>query len=237
MMVAAGNFLFRYRNALFPFACLLMLLPGRALFDDKPLVAAAVGALVAGAGQFIRAVTIGLRYIVRGGRSGRVYADDLVTEGVYALCRNPMYVGNVLIVIGVAIASNSLSTLAFAVPMVLFVYSAIVAAEEQFLAGKFGPSFRAYCDSVPRWLPRLADLRSQPAADSFHWRRLIVKEYGTPFGWVNAICLVAIYNLWRNGTLPTQLPALQALVSLMVLATMLWATALILKRKRLVVAD
>ena len=107
MRVVIGNFLFRHRNALFPFACVLLLLPGPPLFAN-PFAAVGVGAVVATMGQLVRVATIGLRYIVRGGRGGRVYADDLVTDGMYRLCRNPMYVGNVLLVIGLAMAANSL---------------------------------------------------------------------------------------------------------------------------------
>ena len=120
-MVALGRFLFRYRNIIFPFLCLLVLLPGPRLFEN-PLMAACVGAAFAILGQLVRAGTIGLRYIVRGGRGGRVYADDLVTEGIYSHCRNPMYVGNILIVIGVALASNSLTTLLVALPLVVLAY-------------------------------------------------------------------------------------------------------------------
>ena len=74
MLITIGNFLFRYRNALFPLTFVLLLLPGPDLFAD-PLQAALLGALVAALGQLVRALTIGLDYIVRGGRRGKVYAD------------------------------------------------------------------------------------------------------------------------------------------------------------------
>src|SRR6185295_19248290 len=115
-MVAIGNFLFRYRNALFPLTAILLLLPGPDLFDD-PLQAAMLGALVAALGQLVRALTIGLDYIVRGGRQGKVYAERLVISGIYAHTRNPMYVGNITIVAGLALASNSWPTLLVALPL------------------------------------------------------------------------------------------------------------------------
>ena len=93
----------------------------------------------------MRAGTIGLVYIIRGGKNRRVYAKDLVTEGVYAHSRNPMYVGNVLILSGVAITSNCWTTVLVAMPVTAFVYRAIVAAEENYLRGKFGPAFDDYC--------------------------------------------------------------------------------------------
>ncbi|HZD52392.1 MAG TPA: isoprenylcysteine carboxylmethyltransferase family protein [Woeseiaceae bacterium] len=235
-MAAIGEFLFRYRNALFPFAYALLLLPGPRLFGN-PMSAAAIGALAAVAGQLVRVLTIGLRYIVRGGRGGRVYADDLVTEGVYGLCRNPMYTGNMLLVTGLAIASNSFVTLMTAVPLVVFAYSAIVAAEEAYLRNKFGAAFDAYCQDVPRWLPDIAAARQALATGTFHWRRVIVKEYGTPFGWINALCLVALYNLWRRDALWSYRTVAQGLLVTMGLVTMLWLAARILKKTRRVVAD
>jgi protein-S-isoprenylcysteine O-methyltransferase Ste14 len=234
-MIAFGNFLFRYRNSLFPLTCALLLLPGTKLFE-RPLLAAGIGAVIALAGQIVRVVTIGLTYIVRGGRGGQVYAEDLVTEGVYALCRNPMYVGNVLLVVGIAVASNSVITLFCALPLVLFAYSAIVAAEEHYLRRKFGTGFETYCRDVPRWLPRLSALRQAFASGTFHWRRVIVKEYGTPFGWINVLCAITLYRLWLQDRHDFDASA-QLLILAMVSTTMLWAAARVLKKTKRLVAD
>lgn len=67
MMVRIGNFLFHYRNGLFPLAYLLLFVQGRRVFEED-WVAAAGGFAVAMAGQILRVVTIGLAYIIRGGR-------------------------------------------------------------------------------------------------------------------------------------------------------------------------
>src|SRR4026208_1568347 len=98
MIVRIGNFLFHYRNGLFPAAYLLLVFPSRALFENYRL-ALALGFFIAFAGQLIRALTIGLEYIVRGGRNRQVYADKLVQGGVFAHCRNPLYLGNYLILL------------------------------------------------------------------------------------------------------------------------------------------
>ena len=235
-MVALGRFLFRYRNAIFPFACLLVLLPGPAVFDD-PVRAAWVGAAVALLGQLVRAGTIGLRYIVRGGRGGRVYADDLVTEGIYSHCRNPMYVGNVLITLGVALASNSLTTLVVALPLVALAYAAITAAEEQFLREKFGAAFEAYCRDVPRWLPRLRGLGTTLSQSQFHWRRLLVKEYGTPFGWIGVLILATLYNLSHDGWEASELHTASTLLQILSAVAALWLIVWLLKKTHVVVAD
>ena len=78
-------------------------------------------------------VTIGLAYIIRGGKNKKVYAEDLVTTGIFAHCRNPLYVGNILMLAGVGILSNSLLYVVIMIPFFLFVYQAIVLAEENFL--------------------------------------------------------------------------------------------------------
>jgi protein-S-isoprenylcysteine O-methyltransferase Ste14 len=236
MLTAAGNFLFRYRNSLFPVACVLLFLPGPDPFAD-PLQAAAVGAVVAALGQLVRAATIGLRYVIRGGRGRRVYAEDLVTEGIYSHTRNPMYVGNLLIMIGVAIASNSWATIAVAVPLGLFMYASIVAAEEDYLEQRFGAAFTAYCRDVPRWLPRLKGLGATLRSMQFHWRRVIVKEYGTPFGWILVLVLIALYNLWMSGQWNVRREEIQRLEIILGVTVFVWIIAFSLKRTRTLVAD
>lgn len=236
MMVSIGDFMFRHRNAIFPVLCLLLLMPGPPIVED-PLLAALIGALIAAVGQGTRIATIGLRYIVRGGRDRRVYAEDLVTEGLYAACRNPMYVGNLLIVAGLGFASNAAVSFVTLVALALFAYVAIVAAEERFLHKKFGASYDAYCRDVPRWLPRPGALRTGVAGHEFHWRRVVVKEYGTPFGWVSVMCLIVLYNLWRADALRDDEAAVRLLLASMILVAALWATARVLKKTRRLVAD
>lgn len=236
-LVRAGNFWFHWRNTLFPFAFLLVFLPGPRLFDS-PVTAALVGFAVAGLGQFVRAFTIGFKYVIRGGRNRRVYAEDLVTDGLYHHVRNPMYVGNLLILFGVAFASNSWGCVLVAVPLFLFIYSAIVAAEENFLRNKFGAGFDAFCRDVPRWIPRLAGLGETLGGMKFHWKRVIVKEYGTPLGWVCGVCILAIWNLWYpDHSLAGEDELVQDFLIVMGTMVFLWAVALYLKKSRTLVAD
>ena len=113
-MVTIGNFFFRFRNVLSIFLYLLLFLPSPMLFKPEhfgekyylfPII---LGVLVTFSGEIIRGITIGLAYIISGGRDRRVYAEKLVTEGIFKHCRNPLYVGNILMLLGVGILSNSL---------------------------------------------------------------------------------------------------------------------------------
>jgi protein-S-isoprenylcysteine O-methyltransferase Ste14 len=231
-MVAIGNFLFRWRNTIFPWLFVLLLLPGPRLFAN-PWHALVLSVLVTGLGQTIRALTIGLRYIKRGGRGGKVYANDLVTEGIYGHVRNPMYVGNVLICLGVAIASNERIVTALAVPLAAFAYAAIVAAEEHYLRGKFGPAYEAYCRDVPAWIPNLRGLGDTLSGMTFNWRRVVLKEFGTPWGWISAIGALTLLNLWRSSSFETNMPLVGTILAVMAIATALWALVMTLKSRRI----
>jgi protein-S-isoprenylcysteine O-methyltransferase Ste14 len=235
-LVKAGNFWFHWRNALFPFAFLLVFVPGPQLFES-PLVAAALGLVVAGLGQSIRAATIGFKYVIRGGRNRRVYAEDLVTDGLYRQCRNPMYVGNLLILFGVTIASNSWGCALTAVPLFLFIYVAIVAAEEDFLRRKFGAAYEQYSADVPRWLPRLRGLRESVRGLEFRWKRVVLKEYGTPLGWIVGISVLALYHLHQDGSFDGDWLYVYEFEDLIAVALIGWAISLYLKRSRKLVAD
>ena len=221
---------------MFPVACLPLLLQGPEPFDDT-MVATLLGMVVAALGQFVRAVTIGFRYVIRGGRGKKVYAEDLVTDGVYGHVRNPMYVGNLLIVAGVAIAANSWATILVGVPLAVFMYICIVAAEEQYLLGRFGEAFKAYCQDVPRWLPKPAALFRSSEPMQFRWRRLLVKEYGTPFGWINVIFAVTLFNFWHDGEWHRRQIEIAAISWAFALTVVFWLTAWRLKRSRIIQAD
>lgn len=236
MMVAIGNFAFRFRNYLFPLALPLVLLPGPRLFEVYGR-AALLGLLVALAGQSVRGMTIALKYIIRGGRDRRVYAEDLVTDGLYAHCRNPMYLGNILMISGVAITSNSWWCVASVIPLFTFLYLAIIAAEQAYLERRFGDAFRAYCREVPALLPRFRGLAGTIGRMEFHWRRLLVKEYGTVFGWVSRWILVVAWNLWRLERLSLEDAAVQGLLAGFLAVLAFWMTVRRLKHRRLVVAD
>jgi len=78
-MVALGNFLYRTRLYVFPAACLLVFLPGPRIWQED-LVAAFLGLAIALTGQLIRAGTIGLVYIVRGGKIVQITKDQSLVQ-------------------------------------------------------------------------------------------------------------------------------------------------------------
>lgn len=198
-MIKIGNFFFKYRNWIFILFYAALFIPSWPLFSRErfgetyyvwPI---ALGLFITILGQLIRGLTIGLAYIVRGGKEGKPYAEGLVTEGIFNHCRNPLYVGNILMLLGVGILANSLVYTVIVMPMFLFIYQAIVLAEEHFLRGKFGSAFDDYCSRVNRWLPRLGGLRKTLYGMHFNWRRWILKEHTTQFIWLSGIIILLLF--------------------------------------------
>jgi protein-S-isoprenylcysteine O-methyltransferase Ste14 len=231
MMAGLGNFFFRFRTTLSPFLPLLLLLPGPAVFPD-PFVAALVGLAVAAGGQVVRGATIGLEYIVRGGRNHRVYADNLVTEGLFRHTRNPMYVGKFFMVLGAGIASNRWPSLIAITAAYAFMYQAVTLAEEAYLRAKFGAAFDEYCRNVPRWWPRLRGLAETFAKTRFNLTRVLAKEYSAPLGWTLPIVLIGIYNIHSTTDLAHRPFAVAALWSVLGCAFGFWVILGLMKKTR-----
>jgi protein-S-isoprenylcysteine O-methyltransferase Ste14 len=230
-MVALGNFLFRFRTTLSPFLPLLLLLPGGTVLPD-PFVAALIGLAVALLGQIVRGTTIGLEYIVRGGRNHRVYADTLVTEGLFRHTRNPMYVGKFLMVLGAAIASNHWPALLAFTGVYTLMYEAVTLAEEDYLRTKFGPAFDAYCRHVPRWWPKLSGLKETFQTTRFNWKRVLIKGYAEPLGWTLPIVLIGLWNIHKATGLAERPVAVAVLWTVLGVVAVISATLGILKKTR-----
>ncbi len=208
-LITCGNFFFRYRDTLFP---LFILFAVFLLKPTLPMGSAAannitdlIGVVITLTGQFLRIFTIGFKYIKRGGKNKKVYADSLVVDGVFAHCRNPMYVGNIMIFLGAAVIINSPLLYVIGIPLVGFVYGSIIAAEEKFLHDKFGAAYDIYRAKVPRLMPNLHGLRESLSGYTFQWRRVLVKEFVTfsvTLAGLIGLRIWTLYKIFGAGALP-----------------------------------
>jgi protein-S-isoprenylcysteine O-methyltransferase Ste14 len=76
----------------------------------------------------------------------------LVTTGIHARSRNPIYVAMFLIYTGIGLVANSGWIFLLFVPLALIIRYGVVAREEAYLERKFGDAYRAYTSRVRRWL-------------------------------------------------------------------------------------
>ncbi len=200
ILLASGNLFFRVRDALFPVIFIgLFLFTRPTLFFGNEFLdrfVVTLGVITALAGQCFRLSVIGFAYIKRGGKEGRVYADDLVIEGFYAHTRNPMYVANYLITVGLGLMYGSPWVYFFVIPFFSYVYLAIVTAEEIFLRSKFGPDYDEYCRKVNRFVPNFRGLKNSLKKFTYDWKKVIRKEYGTLFGTLFALVFIPLWKAW-----------------------------------------
>jgi protein-S-isoprenylcysteine O-methyltransferase Ste14 len=231
-----GRFVFRYRDYLTPAGLLLVLILTRpqAPFGSERLNTwlDLFGFLVAAVGQALRMTVIGYAYIQRGGANKQLSAPKLVAQGFYAHSRNPMYVGNTLLLVGLALIWNSFWTYGLALPIAVLGLLAITKSEERYLAQRFGAEYDDYCRSVPRFVPRLRGLRATMAPMRFDWRRVLRKEYGTTFAWLSgAFALMAWERIVRLGWDAAQ-PHLALLALLYLPVPVAWGIVRWLKKTR-----
>ena len=202
LLVRCGNWFFRYRDFAFPLVFVVLAVLTRPAFPlGNPYldyVVDALGLLVALGGQILRAAVIGLAYIRRGGKDKQIYASELVQEGFFRHSRNPLYLGNGLVLLGLILIHGAPIFLLLGGAFYLFSYIAITAAEEQFLYGKFGAEYLAYMRAVPRYIPRLAGLRETLQGMAFDVGRVVRKEYNSTFTWVTCAMALLVWEDFRN---------------------------------------
>ncbi len=101
----------------------------------------------------------GLRFwatLYIGGRK----SDVAVTEGPYSLCRHPLYLGTVLLVLSGALFLKSIVFAGALAVLAMAYFMFTVPAEEEYLSARLGDSYREYCKRVNRLWPSMRNFRT-----------------------------------------------------------------------------
>jgi protein-S-isoprenylcysteine O-methyltransferase Ste14 len=197
MLRRAGRVLFKWRS----FTPLLLLgvaipLLWRSRGPASPLWIFAGLALCLG-GQALRAWVLGQVPDGTSGQNEKLIALSLNTEGPYGLTRNPLYLGNLGITLGLCLIAHDIWLLCIAALLFALQYRAIIAAEEQFLRERFGPQYEVWSARVPRFWPRWADV---PGGRPWDFRRALRKEHNPAAAWI-AVALVLVGSDRLQGPL------------------------------------
>jgi protein-S-isoprenylcysteine O-methyltransferase Ste14 len=232
-----GEYFFRWRSYLPLFMAVLFipaLVQFRYPFADRGLdLAWDTGCLaVAFLGQVVRFFTVGF---VPRGTSGRntlaQVAEVLNTTGMYAVVRNPLYLGNLIIWFGLSLFMKSLW---FSTVIILFFtlfYERIIWREETFLREKFGDAFRQWADATPAIIPTFKNW--QPPSLPFSWKSAIVREYGTFFAIIATFTVLELLaGLFTYGKLTLEM----IWIKLFSGSAVLYLTVRYLKKKTKVLA-
>jgi protein-S-isoprenylcysteine O-methyltransferase Ste14 len=165
-----GAVLFRHRGWLpVPFLLVPLLAPGRPDAMNWLL-----GFVLIVLGEAIRLAGVAAAGTVTRRRSRTV--QRLVTYGIFAWMRNPLYVGNFLIWLGFIVISGVLWFIPVAIVLFTIEYTLIVRYEEGVLESIFGTEYLAYKSRTNRWFPR------PPGTDEdgeHHWGEAWKSEIST----------------------------------------------------------
>ena len=169
---AIGRLLFRLRSlTAIPFIVTVI------CFSRPTLTSALIGAIPLIFGEFLRLWAVG--YAGGATRSRTLgAASDLVTTGPYAHVRNPLYLGNLLLSLGVCVIANVYWMIIVLLIGYFIQYLPIIASEEAYLRDFCGTAYQTYYTAVPRFIPRLRSYAS-PSAHSFSFFRALKTEKRT----------------------------------------------------------
>jgi len=178
-----GGFLFKYRTW-FPvlFLGIPLLAPGHS--SPKSWL---VGGFLVIAGELIRLAGVAAAGHETRRRSRNV--GRLVTYGIFAWSRNPLYNGNFLVWMGFVVISGAMWFLPFAVLLFGIEYSLIVRYEEGVLETTFGREYLDYKNCTPRWLPQKP---KEPARGPHNWREAWRSEMSTLMQYGGLVLLIIL---------------------------------------------
>ena len=143
-----------------------------------------LGGAVAALGVFARAMA-----------SGHVKKNqELATTGPYAYCRNPLYLGSIVIAIGFAIAARDVWVAVGILVLFTAIYVPVIRSEEAFLRERFA-SYDDYAWRVPRLLPRTLWISGLTAGFS---RELYLqhREYNALIGAAAMLAALVVKTFW-----------------------------------------
>ena len=228
---ASGAWLFRWRSYL-PLLLLALLLwvvysvprpfaafINQTLWDMLCLFVALLG-------MAVRVATIGCTPRRTSGRNTQhQVADTLNVTGMYSIVRHPLYLGNLIIVLGIAsYAQLWWMTLLTLLAFTLY-YERIMFAEEAFLRNKFGATYEQWAATTPAWVPRLRQWRA--GSLRFSLRNVLKREYNGTFAIFAVLAVLnAVMTLSMNK--PLQLNSLWT--QLLIAAAAVWVVLRCLKR-------
>lgn len=202
--VRSGNRLFRWRSYL-PLVFLPVILYALSDFADRS-VDDTLGerwevfcVIVSFSGLLVRALVVGQTPQRTSGRNTlEQVADSLNTTGLYSVVRHPLYLGNFLSWLGIALFTQSPLTVLVSVLAFALYYERIMFAEEQFLREKFRDAFREWAHRTPAIIPRLSAWKSSPVP--FSWKLVLEREYSGFFAVVVTFtCLDVIRGYFERG--------------------------------------
>lgn len=115
----------------------------------------------------------------------------LIKTGPYAIVRNPLYIGNIIIAMGLSILSELIWIVPLIIMYLFILYHLVALYEEKKLLERWGKEYSAYLNEVPRWIPNLKNLKLTKSG-GFKWWDAIRSEIPSVYVSLFAISMFAL---------------------------------------------
>lgn len=183
---------FKYRSYT-PLPFLLLMV----IFQNPTLITMLLGFALILSGEFFR--MWGVSYAGSETRTtGGVGGTYLVISGPYAHLRNPLYLGNMLLYIGVGVMSNALFPYLLIAAFIFFYiqYRVIINEEETYLVSAFGEKYEAYRKAVPRLIPSLSPYKNEGVEQpKYNFKAGLKSERRTLQAISSVVLIIVIYYI------------------------------------------
>jgi len=198
-----GNFLFKYRGQ-FPLILFFIAVPFIFLTDYSGITDAnekiytIISVFLSSLGFLIRFYTIGTTPKGTSGRNTKEQvAEVLNSTGIYATVRHPLYLGNYLIWIGIAIFVFSPFFILLISLLFWIYYERIMFAEERFLEKRFGEEYLNWSNKIPTFIPNFSLYKK--SLIPFSIKTVLRREYSGILACVIGFCFVDVLRNYKIG--------------------------------------
>lgn len=195
-LVKTGSWLFRWRSYL-PLLLITIIIPAfrdvHYLFNSHQynLIWELLCFVISLCGLFIRCYTLGFTPKGTSGRNTKMQiADTLNTTGMYSIVRNPLYLGNFFMLLGISMFLQVWWVAVIYILIFWLYYERIIMAEESFLSQKFGQQYTDYLQTTPAFIPNFK-LWQQPLF-TFSLKNILKREYSGLFAIISVFTLLEL---------------------------------------------
>lgn len=226
-----GNLFFRWRS--YTPLCLIPLLFLERHSFHYPLGMHGYDVLYEALCMAVSLIGVGIRIKTIGhvpeGTSGRntklQEAAALNVTGMYSVVRNPLYLGNYFIFLGVTLMTQSWEIVVINSFMFGLAYLTIILREEEFLSEKFGRSYQTYASTVPCLIPRPSLWR--PPDLRFSMRMVLRREHDT---WISTVVVFAFLEHLREYAITEKLYVHWPWMVWAAVSLIIWVTLKMIKK-------
>ncbi len=147
--------------------------------------------LISFSGLMVRCLVAGFVPLGTSGRNTeRQVAESLNTRGLYSFVRNPLYLGNFLIILGLLLFIQVWWFTLAGIAIFWIFYERIIFTEEEFLRQKFGALFVEWSLKTPVFIPRFSGW--QKPGLPYAWKIVLRREHSSQFGMVSTFAVLGI---------------------------------------------